>query len=127
MMIKAGIVVSAAAATLLAVSPLAFAGDYSGGGHNSKHNSHHNSHHKNADKDNDKDRDRGGNRGGRGGSRSCDQDTNADNGRGGRGGRDGGLISISGNTVQVPVQACNNNILNNIGFGLLGRGTANGG
>jgi len=129
MMIKAGIVVSAAAATLLAVSPLAFAGDYSGG--NGHHNSHHNSHHKNADKDKDKDRDRGGkggnDRGGRGGDRSCDQNTSADNGRGGRGGRDGGLISISGNTVQVPVQACNNNILNNIGLGILGRGSANGG
>jgi hypothetical protein len=119
MMIKAGIVVSAAAATLLAVSPLAFAGDYQGG------NGHHKSHHSKSH-DHDKDKDKGrDHRGNSRGDRSCDQDTSA-RGSNGRG-RGGGLINISGNTVQVPVQACNNNVLNNIGFGLLGRGSANGG
>jgi hypothetical protein len=39
----------------------------------------------------------------------------------------GGLISIDDNAVQIPVQACNNNIVNNIGLGILGRGTAKGG
>jgi hypothetical protein len=116
MMIKAGIVVSAAAATLLAVSPLAFAGDYP------DHGGHHRSHHS---RSHDHDKDRRDHHGHSRGDRSCDQDTSA-RGSNGRG-RGGGLIDISGNTVQVPVQACNNNILNNIGFGLLGRGSANGG
>ena len=113
MMIKAGIVVSAAAATLLAVSPLAFAGDYDSGHHKSHHSKSH--HH---DNDHHGDRNRGGNR-------SCDQDTSArnDNGRGRGGG--GGLLNISNNAVQVPIQACNNNILNNIGLGILGSGRAN--
>jgi hypothetical protein len=39
-----------------------------------------------------------------------------------------GAINVCGNTVQAPVQACNNNVLNNIGLGLLGgRGSAKGG
>jgi hypothetical protein len=39
----------------------------------------------------------------------------------------GGLISIDDNAVQIPVQACNNNIINNIGLGILGSGRAKGG
>ena len=39
----------------------------------------------------------------------------------------GGLISIDDNAVQIPVQACNNNIINNIGLGILGKGKARGG
>lgn len=41
--------------------------------------------------------------------------------------KSGGLVNVSCNTVQVPVQACNNNILNNIGIGILGHGSAKGG
>ena len=66
----------------------------------------------------------GGNGKNGGGDRSCSQHTagvSTGNGRG------GGLINISNNTIQVPVQACNNNILNNIGLGILGRGSAHGG
>jgi hypothetical protein len=95
---KAGIVVATSAAALLAVSPLAFAGDYS------DHDNHHHSHH----------------------SRGCDQDTTARASSDRRGDGDG-LINVSRNAVQVPIQACNNNILNNIGVGVLGRGRANGG
>jgi hypothetical protein len=105
---KAGIVVATSVAALLAVSPLAFAGDYNddngGNGHHSR--SHHHG-------------------GGGAGNGSCDQNTTADTGRGRRG--DDALIDISRNAVQVPIQACNNNVLNNIGAGVLGRGTANGG
>jgi len=32
--------------------------------------------------------------------------------------KSGGLINVSCNTVQVPVQACNNNVLNNIVIGI---------
>ncbi len=90
MLKKAGIVVATAAAGLLAVSPLAFAGDYSGdnnhngGGHHKRHSD---------------------NRG-----VSCNQDNSAKH----RGGRSGGLISVSGNTVQVPVQACGNNVITGV-------------
>lgn len=38
-----------------------------------------------------------------------------------------GGINVCGNSVQVPVQACGNNIGNNIGIGILGRGSAKGG
>ena len=37
------------------------------------------------------------------------------------------LISIDDNAVQIPVQACNNNVINNVGLGILGKGNANGG
>ena len=103
MLKKAGIVVATSAAALLAVSPLAFAGDYDHD-NGSDHHHHHHHHH----------------------SRGCDQDTTARN-LGGRRHEDGGLVNVSGNAVQVPIQACNNNVLNNIGVGILGRGRANGG
>lgn len=116
MMIKAGIVVSAAAATLLAVSPLAFAGDYDGGnGHHHK-SSHSKGHDHDKDRDRDRDRDHRGNRGG---DKSCTQDNSASSGRGRGGG--GGLLDISNNTVQVPIQACNNNVLNNLVVGILSK------
>jgi hypothetical protein len=38
-----------------------------------------------------------------------------------------GLVNIDDNAVQIPVQACNNNVINNIGLGILGRGSAKGG
>ena len=38
-----------------------------------------------------------------------------------------GLIEIDDNAVQIPIQACNNNVINNIGLGVLGRGSAKGG
>ena len=107
MLKKAGIVVATSVAALLAVSPLAFAGDYNDGGGNGHHSrSHHHG-------------------GGGNGDGSCSQDTSADTGRAGR--NDDALIDVSRNAVQVPIQACNNNVLNNIGAGILGRGTANGG
>jgi hypothetical protein len=101
---KAGIVVATSAAALLAVSPLAFAGDYNSDNdhHHHHHSSNHHSHHN--------------------GDRSCSQDTSASQRGDRRGG--GGFIDISRNAVQVPIQACNNNILNNIGVGILGRGRA---
>ena len=106
MLKKAGIVVATSAAALLAVSPLAFAGDYdhdNGGHHHHSSNNHHSRN--------------GG---------ECTQDTNARAESDRRGGG-GALINVSRNAVQVPIQACNNNILNNIGVGILGRGRADGG
>jgi hypothetical protein len=101
---KAGIVVATSAAALLAVSPLAFAGDF--GGDNGDNDHHHHNHHSR--------------------QAGCDQDTTARNNDRGRRG-DGALIDVSRNAVQVPIQACNNNVLNNIGVGILGRGRADGG
>ncbi|MDN5920440.1 MAG: hypothetical protein L0I76_35960 [Pseudonocardia sp.] len=78
MLKKAGIVVAASAASLLAISPLAFAGD---GGHD------------------------GGDKGGHGHHGSAnviDKDSK-------------GLISgLNGNNVNVPIQACNNNVPVNV-------------
>jgi hypothetical protein len=100
---KAGIVVATSAAALLAVSPLAFAGDYSDHDNGGDHHHHHHHH-----------------------SRGCEQETTARTGSNDRHG-DGGFINVSRNAVQVPIQACNNNVLNNIGVGILGRGRADGG
>ena len=76
MLKKAGIIVAASAASLLAISPLAFAGD---GGHD------------------------GGEKGGHhGAANQIDKDSK-------------GLISgLNGNNVNVPIQACNNNIPVNV-------------
>lgn len=38
-----------------------------------------------------------------------------------------GGINVCGNSVQAPVQACGNNILNNISIGILGRASSKGG
>lgn len=90
MLKKAGIVVATAAACLLAVSPLAFAGEYDG--------------------------DNGGGDDGDGGRNhsksddpNCDQDNSSSHKSKGRGGDD--LISISNNSIQVPIQACGNDVL----------------
>jgi hypothetical protein len=101
---KAGIVVATSAAALLAVSPLAFAGDYNddnGGG-----NGHHSRSHKSNNNDD---------------SGSCRQDNRADNHSESRRRGGGGLIDISRNAIQVPVQACNNNIVNNVVVGVLSK------
>ena len=39
----------------------------------------------------------------------------------------GGKVHDSGNAIQVPIQACNNNVGNNNGIGILGHGKAKGG
>ncbi|MBW0107024.1 hypothetical protein [Pseudonocardia sp. KRD291] len=75
MLKKAGIVVAASAASLLAISPLAFAGD---GGHDGEKGGHH------------------------GAANVIDKDSK-------------GLVSgLNGNNVNVPIQACNNNIPVNV-------------
>ena len=70
MLKKAGIVVAAAAAALLAVSPLAFAGD-KGGDHGH-------------------------------GASNTSTNTNGDTSK--------GLLNVADNNVNVPVQACNNDV-----------------
>lgn len=67
---KAGIVVATAAVGLLAVSPLAFAGDKGGDGNHGHKSSHSN----------------------------VNGDTS------------GGLVNVADNNVNVPIQACNNDI-----------------
>jgi hypothetical protein len=101
--IKAAIVATTAAASLVAVSPMAFAGDYKDG-HDGRGHSHH-------DGDDDDDWGHHGGRDNDGDRTSCDQDNSASHGRGGRG---GGLINISDVNVQVPVQACGNDILSGV-------------
>jgi hypothetical protein len=97
---KAGIVVATAAAGLLAVSPLAFAGDYSGGNDHHGHE-HHHGHHKNV---------------------SCKQDNSVD--QGGRNEQRGGLLNVQNTNVQVPIQACNNSIVEGV-LGILAKNQKN--
>ncbi|MFC4946988.1 hypothetical protein [Pseudonocardia sp. GCM10023141] len=99
MLKKAGIVVAAAAAGLLAVSPLAFAGDKGGDWHHGHSSS------------------------------VTNNNSNGDT--------SGGLVNVADNNVNVPIQACNNNIPVNVlgvqvsdvtaeltgALGLLGTGT----
>ena len=93
MLKKAGIVVAAAAAGLLAVSPLAFAGD-KGDDHHSK--SHHSkSHH---ERDHDKRHD---------GDKEINKVEGSEN--------KGGLINVSENNVAVAVNDCDVNNPTNIG------------
>jgi hypothetical protein len=108
---KAGIVLAVSAAGLLAVSPLAFAGDYSGddGGHG-----HHGKHHGGGDHDGDH-----GDHGGRG-----DHDGDDDDNGGDRTHLQSGLVNLQDVGVQVPVQACNNSILSGA-LGILSLGTSN--
>ena len=87
MLKKAGIVVATAAAGLLAVSPLAFAGEY--GGEHEHHHHHHHGHEHNH-------------------HARCDQDNTV---KSRSNGSDRDLISISRNTIQVPIQACNNSVI----------------
>ena len=102
MLKKAGIVVATAAAGLLAVSPLAFAGDYSGGGddHGGHHHSHHRHHNKNA---------------------SCKLDNKVDNGHRNN---QRGLVNLQNTNVSVPVQACNNSVVEGV-LGILAKGQRN--
>ncbi|WP_300008542.1 hypothetical protein [Pseudonocardia sp.] len=81
MLKKAGIVVAAAAAGLLALSPLAFAGDKG-----DDHGHHH-------------------------GSSSVDVDENSNNATGDE---NIGLVNVTGNNVNVPIQACNNDVPVNV-------------
>jgi hypothetical protein len=94
---KAGIVVATAAAGLLAVSPLAFAGDYSG---NSGDHHHHHHHHHGGGNDHNS-------------SASCHQDNTAKDKTHGVHGQ-AGLVNVQDTTVQVPIQACNNSVLEGV-------------
>jgi len=104
---KAAIVLAVSAAGLLAVSPLAFAGDYSGdGGHG--HHSHKG--HDGGDHDGDDDDDNDGDHGDHDGhGRGHDDDSDYDGGRSTH--VQSGLVNLQDVGVQVPVQACNNSIL----------------
>jgi hypothetical protein len=101
---KAGIVLAIATSGALALSPLAFAGDYEGDdGHG-----HHHAHHSDWD-----DRDSGGG--------SCRQaNTNGSRGTHGQ----SGLINLQDNNVQVPIQACNNSVIEGV-LGILSAGQSN--
>jgi hypothetical protein len=122
MFAESGVIVGTVAAGLVALSPLAFAG---GGNshHGSSHRDHGGHHYVQADY---RHNNHGGNRGGSNsgsGDRSCKQQTAGVSSGNSRG---GGLINLSNNNIQVPVQLCNNNILSNLGLGILGIGSANG-
>jgi hypothetical protein len=88
---KAGIVVAAATAGLLALSPLAFAGDYDGGHDGDGHHSH--SHH-----DGD---------GHHGHNVDCKQDNSIKN----KDAEQRGLLNVQNTNAQVPIQACNNSVI----------------
>ena len=112
---KAAIVLAVSAAGLLAVSPLAFAGDYSGdGGHG--HHSHkgHDGGHDGDNDDNDGDH---GDHDGHG--RGHNDDSDYDGGRSTH--LQSGLVNLQDVGVQVPVQACNNSILTGV-LGILSFG-----
>lgn len=100
MLKKAGIVVAAAAAGLLAVSPLAFAGDYDGDhdpGHHDSDDGGHGHHAKKAD---------------------CKQDNSSENGDT----KQKGLVNVNNVTAQAPIQACDNHIgILDGAFGILGK------
>ena len=101
MLKKAGIVVATAAAGLLAVSPLAFAGDF--GGESGDHGGyHHGNHHSNR--------------------ASCKQDNSAD--QSGDNKQRGLLLNLQNTNVQVPVQACNNSIVEGV-LGILAKDQRN--
>lgn len=107
MFVKAGIVVSAAAATLLAVSPLAFAGDYD---HSDKKSHHKSSKDDHDDDKNDDDGDHKRHRGHRGGNDGdCDGNVNQVNN-----GDSSGLINISHVNAAVPVNVCDVDILSGV-------------
>jgi hypothetical protein len=108
---KAGIVVAAAAAGLLAMSPLAFAGDYEG-------DSGHHGHHKHHDSDNGDDGDDDG--GDDGDSAKCSQDNSADNSDA----KQKGLVNVQNTNVQVPIQACNNSVIEGV-LGILAKDLKN--
>jgi hypothetical protein len=113
MIAKSGIIVSTAVAGLLAVSPLAYAAC----NHDRHHSSHkdHGHHYVQADYHHNN---HGGGHGSSG-DKSCKQQNVGVSTGSGRG---GGLINVSNNTIQVPVQACNNNVPNNLTLGILSSG-----
>lgn len=98
MLNKVGIVTAATAAGLLALSPLAFAGDYDGGHDHHGGHGHHGGHHR----DHDRDHDRG------------DRHFNVQR----------GLVNLGNIGVQVPIQACNNSLLSGV-LGILSSGQRN--
>jgi hypothetical protein len=100
---KAVIVVATAGAGLLAMSPLAFAGDYSG-------DSDHHHHHDGDGHDHDN-------------SASCHQDNRAKDKADGMHGQ-AGLVNVQDTTVQVPIQACNNSVLEGV-LGVLAKNQKN--
>jgi hypothetical protein len=102
---KAGIVVATAAAGLLALSPLAFAGDYNNGdsgGHHHHHGDSNNDHNSSA---------------------SCHQDNSAKDKTHGIHGQ-AGLVNVQDTVVQVPIQACNNSVLEGV-LGILTKNQKN--
>ncbi|HTK61101.1 MAG TPA: hypothetical protein VL595_01950 [Pseudonocardia sp.] len=113
MFAKSGIIVTTAIAGLVAVSPLAYAA-CNNDKHHGSHKDHGGHHYVQADYHHNN---HGG--GNRGGDKSCTQ-RNAGVSTGS--GRGGGLINVSNNNIQVPIQACNNNILSNITLGILSSG-----
>ncbi|MBV9313947.1 MAG: hypothetical protein JO100_09435 [Pseudonocardia sp.] len=86
---KAGIIVAAAAAGLLAVSPLAFAGEYEG--ESEGHHGHHEHHEQGV---------------------RCDQDNRVKNNSDSD--ADRALIEVNHLTVQVPVQLCGNKVVSGV-------------
>jgi hypothetical protein len=103
---KAGIVLAAATAGVLALSPLAFAGDYDSG------HDHHGHHHHSDSDDNDNDH-----------SASCHQDNSAKDKADGVHAQ-GGLVNVQDTTVQVPIQACNNSVIEGV-LGILAKNQKN--
>jgi hypothetical protein len=101
---KAGIVVAGAAAGLLAMSPLAFAGDYGG------ESGHHHHHHHGGGNDHES-------------SASCHQDNGSKDKAHGLHGQ-AGLVNVQDTTVQVPIQACNNSVLEGV-LGVLAKNQKN--
>jgi hypothetical protein len=97
---KAGIVVATAAAGLLAASPLALAGDYSGGHDHHGHHHHHGHHSK---------------------FHGCKLDNGVSNGKRNN---QRGLVNIQNTNVQVPIQACNNSVIEGV-LGILAKGQRN--
>lgn len=100
MLKKAGIVLAIATSGALALSPLAFAGDYEGDEGHGHHHAHHSDHE------------------GGGGCRQAS--TNGSRGNHGQ----SGLINLQDTNVQVPIQACNNSVIEGV-LGVLSAGQSN--
>jgi hypothetical protein len=101
---KAGIVLAAATAGLLAVSPLAFAGDYDG-----DHDPHHHGHHGHHGHPRGHEEEHHGHAHGA----ACKQDNGAKDAAKGPH-KQLGLVNLQDNTVQVPIQACNNSVIEGV-------------
>lgn len=101
MLKKAGIVLAAATAGLLAVSPLAFAGDYDGD-HDGHHHGHHHGH--GHPRGHEEEHHHGHPHGA-----TCKQANVAKHD-----GDSKGVVNVSDNAIQVPVQACNNSVIEGV-------------